>query len=306
LKTGDVIDLTAIEKAKAFARLAPFILLIIVLVLAAWSSIVYVNPGYVGVLIHRSGGGVDRTPLPVGFHMKWPVLQEIVEYPVYMQTLVLAHTDREGRPYNEELNVNSIEGQPTSCDVSISFELDPLKVPILYSSFRTDIDMITHGFVKQAIRQALQEVVGHTEIVNFLGKEKASVVQQTQENLQRHLGEYGFEVKQFTLNEIRAPESIVKAIEAKNTMAQEALRAQNELQKKQFEAQQRIIEAEGESKAILTRARAQAESNRLLAESLTPNLIEYRKIDKWNGALPQVTGGATPFLNLQKPEHPGP
>jgi regulator of protease activity HflC (stomatin/prohibitin superfamily) len=254
------------------------------------------------VLIHRSGGGVDKTPLGVGFHFKWPVLQEVVEYPIYMQTLVLTRSDREGNNYNEEINVNSVEGQPISCDVSLSFELDPTRVPFLYSSFRTTIGMITHGFVKQSIRQALQEVVGRTEIVNFLGKEKALVVTQTQADLQKHLGEYGFLVKQFTLNEVRAPESIVKAIEAKNTMAQEALRAQNELQKKQFEAQQKIIEADGDAKSTLTRARAQAESNQLLSASLTAQLVEYRKIDKWNGQLPQVSGGATPFINLQKPD----
>jgi len=173
-------------------------------------------------------------------------------------------------------------------------------VPFLYSSFRTEIRLITHGFVKQAIRQALQETVGRSEIVNFLGKEKAQAVRTTQEDLQKRLGPYGFLVKQFTLNEVRAPESIVRAIEAKNTMAQEALRAQNELQKKQFEAQQKIIEAEGDAKSTLTRARAQAESNQLLAASLTGPLVEYRRIDKWNGQLPQVSGQATPFLNLTK------
>ena len=299
---GKVIDLDALARIRERARWVPLGILVIVAAFVAWNSLVYIRPGSVGVLIHRSGGGVDKTPLGVGFHFKWPILQEVVEYPIYMQTLVLTRSDREGNNYNEEINVNSVEGQPISCDVSLSFELDPTRVPFLYSSFRTTIGMITHGFVKQSIRQALQEVVGRTEIVNFLGKEKALVVTQTQADLQKHLGEYGFLVKQFTLNEVRAPESIVKAIEAKNTMAQEALRAQNELQKKQFEAQQKIIEADGDAKSTLTRARAQAESNQLLSASLTAQLVEYRKIDKWNGQLPQVSGGATPFINLQKPD----
>jgi len=302
MSTGNVIDLDVLRRLRSRGRLVPFFLGALALAIFLFNCIVYVNPGSVGVLIHRSGGGVDKTPLDVGFHFKWPVVQEVVEYPVYMQTLVLTRSDREGNTYNEEINVNSVEGQPISCDVSLSFELDPTRVPFLYSSFRTTIGLITHGFVKQSIRQALQEIVGRTEIVNFLGRDKALVVTQTQANLQRHLGEYGFVVKQFTLNEVRAPDSIVKAIEAKNTMAQEALRAQNELQKKQFEAQQKIIEADGEAKSTLTRARAQAESNQLLSASLTAQLVEYRKIDKWNGQLPQVSGGATPFITLQKPE----
>lgn len=262
------------------------------------SMIVVINPGNVGVLVHRMGEGVDPRPLGVGFHWKWPVMEDIIEYPIYMQTLVLGKVGQDGSQYNEEINVNSVEGQPISCDVSISFELDPTKVPDLYSTFRTNIDLITHGFVKQTIRNVLQQVVGRTEIVNFLGKDKAKVVAAAQEELQKLLGPYGFIIKQFTLNEIRAPESIVVAIEAKNTMAQEALRAQNELQKKQFEAQQRVIEADGESQALLTRAKAQAEANNLLSASLTNNLVEYKKIEKWNGILPTVSGGATPLLNM--------
>ena len=274
---------------------------LIVILIAISSTVSLINPGCVGVLINRSGGGVSIKPLGVGFHIKWPIVQEIEEYPVYMQTLVLTRSATEGSPNNDEINVNSVEGQPISCDVSLSFELDASKVPQLYSSFRTDIRTITHGFVKQTIRQSLQEIVGKTEIVNFLGKEKAKIVAQTQEEIQKRLGEYGFLVKQFTLNEVRAPQSIVTAIEAKNTMAQEALRAQNELQKKEFEAQQKVIEAEGEAKSILARAEAQAKSNRLIAESITLNLVEYQKIEKWNGQLPQVAGsGATPFINLQK------
>ena len=279
----------------------PYLFILLLLIILASSTVVMVDPGHVGVLVHRTGAGVDPKILDVGFHWKWPVVQDIVEYPVYMQTLVLTKSSQEGNKYNEEINVNSIEGQPISCDVSLSFELDPLKVPALYSSFTTDFNLITHGFVKQTIRQALQQVVGQTEIVNFLGKDKAAVVNAVQEELQKKLGEYGFIIKQFTLNEVRAPESIVIAIESKNTMAQEALRAQNELQKKEFEAQQKVIEADGEAKATLARAKAQAEANNLLSQSITSNLVEYRRIDKWNGILPQVTGGATPFLSLASP-----
>ncbi|MFO1518998.1 MAG: prohibitin family protein [bacterium] len=279
-------------------KIIPFFIVLILFFIAVSSVIVAVDPGHVGVLVHRTGGGVDPKPLDVGFHFKWPIVQDIIEYPVYMQTLVLSKTSNEGSPYNEEINVNSVEGQPISCDVSLSFEIDPTKVPLLYSSFRTSINLITHGFVKQTIRQALQQVVGRTEIVNFLGKDKATVVGTVQEELQKHLGEYGFIVKQFTLNEVRAPESIVVAIESKNTMAQEALRAQNELQKKEFEAQQKVIEADGEAKATLSRAKAQAEANNLLSQSITTNLVEYRRIEKWNGILPQVSGGNTPFVSL--------
>ena len=38
-------------------------------------------------------------------------------------------------------------------------------------------------------------------------------------------------------------------------------------------------------------ADAQAEANRKIAESLSEPLIEYQKIQKWDGKLPTVSGG---------------
>ena len=81
-------------------------------------------------------------------------------------------------------------------------------------------------------------------------------------------------------------------------MAQQALTAQNELQKNQFQAQGDSIKAAGRAKAILAEAEAQAKANRLLSESLTPTLVQYEMAKKWNGQMPQVTGSATPLLQL--------
>ena len=45
-------------------------------------------------------------------------------------------------------------------------------------------------------------------------------------------------------------------------------------------------------------AQAQAEANRLLAESVTPTLVQYEMAKKWNGQMPQVSGGATPLIQM--------
>src|SRR5499426_2782603 len=108
------------------------LVVIVVLVVALFllpSTVTYVNPGYVGIVIHRAGGGVDKTPLGPGLHFRNPLTTGIEEYPVFMQTLVLAKSSNEGSRYNDEINVNSKEGQPISLDVSMSFELDPDKAP---------------------------------------------------------------------------------------------------------------------------------------------------------------------------------
>ncbi len=273
---------------------------VLVLVLAS-NLFTYVNPGHVGILIHRLGGGVDAKPLGPGLHFRNPLITQIEEYPTYMQTLVLTRDSREGSPGNDEINVNSVEGQPVSVDVSMSFELDAELVPRLYTTFRTDIGTIQHTYVKQAIRQALQEVLGSEEIAAALGPKKAQTVSRTQALLTTRLAPYGITVRQFTINELRAPEPVIQAINAKNVMQQQALTAQNELQKSQFQAQGDSIRAAGRAKAILAEAEAQARANRLLAESITPTLVQYETTKRWDGKLPQVSGSAVPMIQLPKP-----
>jgi regulator of protease activity HflC (stomatin/prohibitin superfamily) len=261
-------------------------------------TVTYIEPGHVGIVIHRAGGGVDPQPLGPGFHVRNPMFTQIQEYPTFMQTLVLTRGTTDGSSSNDEINVNSVEGQPLSLDVSMSFELNPQKVPALYQTFRTDVLTISHGFIKQAIRQSLQEVVGGEEIAAILGPKKAEVVTRTQQQLQKRLDAYGIEVKQFTLNEFRAPKAVMDAISLKNVMQQQALTAQNELQKNTFQAQGDSIKAAGRAKAIMAEAEAQAKANELLARSITGTLVQYEMTKRWNGQMPQVTGGAMPMFQL--------
>jgi prohibitin 2 len=282
-------------------RLVAVVVGIVVILLLLPTTVTYIHPGHVGIVISRTGGGVEPTPLAAGLHMRNPLTTGIEEYPIYMQTLVLAKTPSEGSPENEEINVNSVEGQPISLDVAMSFELNAMQVPELYSTFRNNIDFIQHTYVKQTIRQSLQTVIGSEAIADILGPKKAEVVARTQDMLEKSLKPYGFQVKQFTINEIRAPQTVIDAINAKNVMQQAALTSQNELQKKQFQATGDSIEAAGHAKAILGEAEAQAKANRLLSESITPNLVSYEMAKKWNGQMPQVSGSSMPMIQLPKP-----
>ena len=280
------------------ARLAGIALGLIALLVLLPTAMTYINPGHVGIVIHRVGGGVDPTPLSPGLHARNPLTTGIEEYPTFMQTLVLTRGQSEGSSGNDEINVNSVEGQPLSLDVSMSFELDPNKVPSLYSTFRTDIAAIQHSYVKQSIRQSLQEVVGNEEIAAIIGPKKFEVTSRVSRLLEQRLSPYGIIVKQFTINELRAPPSVIEAINQKNVMQQQGLTAQNELQKNQFQAQGDSIKAAGRAKAILAEAEAQAKANRLLSESITPTLVQYEMSKRWNGQMPQVTGGAMPMIQL--------
>jgi regulator of protease activity HflC (stomatin/prohibitin superfamily) len=284
--------------AQRFRRIATGVVALIAVLILLPSTFTYVNPGYVGIVIHRAGGGVDPVPLGPGIHARLPFVTGIVEYPIYLKTIVLARNPTEGSPLNDEINVNSVEGQPLSLDVSLSFQLDASQTPKLYTTFRTDIDQITHGFVKQTVRQALQEIVGTEPVADVIGPKKAEATTRVRQLISEKLSSMGFDVKQFTINELRAPPAVMEAINQKNVMQQQALTAQNELQKNTFNAQGDSIKAAGRAKAITAEAEAQARANELLSRSITPTLVQYELAKKWNGAMPQVTGGSTPLLQL--------
>src|SRR2546427_4875101 len=121
---------------------------------------------------------------------------------------------------------------------------------------------------------------------------------QIQDNLQHEMNKMGFVVDKVNLGASHLPDIIEKQLQQKMAAQQQAQQADYELQRQQTLAKAKVAEAEGDAQATLVKAKAQAEANRLLQEALTPLLIQNKAIDRWNGTLPQFTGGGGgPVLN---------
>lgn len=68
------------------------------------------------------------------------------------------------------------------------------------------------------------------------------------------------------------------------------------MQKLENEKKAAIAEAE----KVVAAAKGKADANRILQQSITPELIQLKAVEKWDGKLPLSTGGNTlPFLKLQ-------
>ena len=89
-------------------------------------------------------------------------------------------------------------------------------------------------------------------------------------------------------------------MQQKMAAQQEAQKAEYELQKQTMLAKAAVAQAQGTAQSLLVQAKAQSEANELLNKTLTPMLIENKKIEQWDGVLPKVTGGVTPLINLNK------
>jgi len=84
-------------------------------------------------------------------------------------------------------------------------------------------------------------------------------------------------------------------------VAQQQVETQRQvLAQREIEAQQKVATSKGEAESILVVAQGQAKANDALSRSISPILVQYKGIEKWNGILPQVSGGAVPFFDLGK------
>jgi regulator of protease activity HflC (stomatin/prohibitin superfamily) len=217
----------------------------------------------------------------------------------------------EGHPVNEEMGFNSKEGMAIFADVSLSYAIDPQKVPEFYIKYRvSDLELFTHGILRDIVRNSLNEVASTYAVEDIYGEKKAEFLKQVGAMIEQKVAPVGVSVQQFGfIGAPRVPTVIASAITAKAQAIQEAERARNELATTQAEAAKKIAQADGEAKSLVTIAKGEAEANRIRQSSLTPQLLELRRIEnnrlqieKWNGQLPTVQSGQGGGLILQLPQ----
>jgi regulator of protease activity HflC (stomatin/prohibitin superfamily) len=272
-----------------------------------------IEAGHVGVEINLAGKqrGASEIPVRTGWVVYSPLSTQIIEFPTYVQTVKWTKDTNEGHPLNEEMGFNSKEGMEIFVDVSLSYAIEASKVPDFYVKYRVaDMEMFTHGILRDVVRNSLNEVASTYVVEDIYGEKKAEFLGKVEQMIQKKMAPVGVGVQQFGfIGAPRVPSVIAAAITAKAQAIQQAERARNELATTQAEAAKKIAEAEGDAKSLVTRAQGEADANRIRQNSLTPQLLELRRIensraliDKWNGQLPTVESGQGSGMILQLPK----
>jgi regulator of protease activity HflC (stomatin/prohibitin superfamily) len=184
-------------------------------------------------------------------------------------------------------------------------------VPDFYVKYRvSDMDTFTHGILRDVVRNSLNEVASTYTVEDIYGEKKAEFLRKVQSKIEEKMAPVGVSVQQFGfIGAPRVPAVIAAAITAKAQAIQKSEQARNELATTQAEAAKKIAEAEGDAKSLVTRAQGEADANRIRQNSLTPQLLELRRIennraliDKWNGQLPTVEAGQGSGMIFQLPK----
>lgn len=278
MNSDNVIDMIPKPGKKATKILISIVVIGLILLVIVLNSIVIVHAGTRGIVLQL--GAVKPLVLNEGFHFKIPFIQEVIPIDV-----------RVGKAQSEQ-TAASKDLQVVTTTVAVNFHLVPDEVNKLYQNVGLAYD---DRIVAPAIGEAVKSVTAQYTAEELISK-RSEVSAKIKETLAAKLSTYFMSLDEINITEFKFSTEYNNAIEQKQIAEQNALKAKLDLQRIEVEAQQKIEQA-----------KAEAESLRLQKQEVTQELIDLRQIEaqmkaieKWDGKLPTVTGGATPFIDINQ------
>jgi regulator of protease activity HflC (stomatin/prohibitin superfamily) len=224
-----------------------------------------------------------------GLHFRAPFVTEVVPVDVKTQRLT------------SESSAASRDLQIVTTQVVLNYRVDPDSVATLVREIGVDYEA---KIIDPAIQESVKAATAQFTAENLI-TQRPLVSDSIRQVLNERLTPRGIIVEEVSITEFNFSEEFSRAIEAKQVAEQDALRAERELRRAQIEAQQQVARAEAEAEARLQIARAEAEALRLQREVISPELLQLRFIERWNGILPRFMSGDSglvPLINIPASE----
>ncbi|MFB3884371.1 MAG: prohibitin family protein [Thermodesulfobacteriota bacterium] len=259
------------------------ILLVIFIIL--WGTFVIVPAGHRGVVLWW--GSVEKRIMGEGLNFKVPIAERVIKIDVRVQP----------HPF-KEIDAASKEYQMVKLTGMMNFHIDPAYINDLYQKVGFDF---ANKVIDPAFNDFVKEVVPIYTITEILPK-REEIRKRAMTKLGDNLARYHIIVDDIYFANIRFSPEYERAVEAKQVAQQQVETQRQVLAQREIEAQQKVATAKGEAESILVVAQGQAKANDALSRSLSSILVQYKSIEKWNGILPQVSGGGIPLVDLGKPE----
>ena len=271
-----------------------------------------IRPGYVGIVFDKVTHKVTARAKEPGWAVINPFTQSIQEYPVTIQTYSMLYKSSEGQVSGDDsIKVQSSEGQQINLDVVIQYQVIKDEGGALYEDWGgAPITTVEDRVVRQYTRSQVPVIAAHYGWEEITASRRGEIADQVAETLRTEFARRHLELVSFGIREVHLPDSLQQALDAKIQAQQQAEQQQYQLEQAKVRAEQDKVEAqgrasavqaqaEGDAQAIRIRAEAQAEANQVLAASLTPELIRYQQMQRWDGRLPVFQGGAnvTPLID---------
>ncbi len=246
---------------------------------------VRVKPGYVGVKVEAYGSnkGVQNVTLATGDVAYNPVTEQVFQFPTFEQNYVWTKDVNEQSPVDESMTFNSAEGIVINADVNVQFAFVPDKIPVVFQAYRQDADEITQTIIRSQVRDAINAAASKRKLTDIFGPGKGEMLAEVKQTLNQRLGDKGIRFDLVTfINALRVDPAVQKSLNETVNASFKATEAQNRLKEAQIN---------------LAIAKVKSQENEATSKSLTPQILENKALEKWNGVLPQSTNGM-PFLHF--------
>lgn len=220
-----------------------------------------------------------------GLHFKTPIVQSIVRVDVRTQK---AHAPAPA-------GTNDL--QIVKTEVAVNYHLIADSVGKIYATTGLDVE---DRIIDPRIQETVKAVVAHYTAEQLL-KQRDKVRGEILASLGGMLKSYNIVVEDIQITDFQFSKAFDEAIEAKQTAEQNALTERNKLESVKLKAQQAVATAQGEADSTLAMAQAEAKGIELRGKAIrdNPEVLELNRVQRWDGKLPQVTSGATPFISMK-------
>ena len=271
-------------------------------------------------VVYNFSTGVSGDVLDQGWHFVSPT-KKVTTYSVGIEQSYLTSEDKGDSPEDESFKTPTADGKSLQVDLEFSYKFDREKISNTFVTFKGQSgESVKNTFIKPKMRAWTQEVTAKYPVTDVFGDKRQELNDALDVYLKKKFEPYGIVIDTVNFTNISTDAETSAAIQKKVTAQQELelanieaktarvqenkdkevalIAAEQEKEKATIYAEQLKIKAEGEAEAKRIAADAEAEANQKIAASLTPELLEKKKLEKWNGSVPQVSSNATPIVTI--------
>ena len=275
----------------AIGRWIVAIISFFVILILLFSAVVTIPAGHVGV--YDLFGVVDDSEYSPGLHLKNP-LARVTTMSVKTQEYTMSWVSNEGAKTGiDVISALTKEGLSVDLDITILYRLNSVKASNVYKEIGTDYISV---IVRPQIRTVIREVVAQYEAKQIYSQDRTVISQQIYDQLEPELSLRGIILERVLLRHVQLPTELTNAIEDK-------LKAEQMIEKKRFEVQTEIEEANRK----IVEAEGIANATRIIKESLraSPEYLTYlwlQKLENHNSVVYVMDGevGLPIFKNIDQ------
>lgn len=239
-----------------------------------------VHTGYVGVVY--SAKGVERQTISQGWHFMSP-LKHVSEFPITQQRVVFSNAPSDyGAKEHADWHIDApANGGTIAINLTVNYNFLPEHVVELYTKFGgMDGESLMESKIQNDIIAYVKEVTPQFSVMQIYSDDRAGVNTAITDYLNEKLtAEYGINVSSALIVDAQPDDTLMQKIRAKEQAKQDAEIAELNKQTALAQAETDKVKAQTEADVKMIEAQAEADANKVLSESITPELIQMKEAE---------------------------